>query len=350
MAPKVFITGVTGYIGGDALYALEKAHPEYEYTALVRNSDKGAPVAAAYPKIRLVYGTLDDAELLEKESASADIVLHTADSSDHTVAAKAIAKGLATGHTKENPGFWLHVSGTGILVWKDMETNTYGEPPSQPPYDDLDGVAALTSLPDTAFHRDIDKLVLAAASDAVKTAIACPPTIYGAGRGPGNQRSRQIYNLVEATLSKGQAPQLGRGLTEWDNVHVHDLSALLVLLTEAAVANKPELDSKLWGKEGYFLAENGHHVWGEISREVGRVAYEKGYIKNMDVAEAKETYGFEALTWGLNSKGLAKRARKYLGWKPEGKSMEDEIPEIVESEAKSLGLKSGYAEKAAGGK
>ncbi|TVY33380.1 Uncharacterized protein LSUB1_G007852, partial [Lachnellula subtilissima] len=281
MAPKVFITGVTGYIGGDALYALEKAHPEYEYTALVRNPDKGAPVASVYPNIRLVYGTLDDVELLEKESASADIVLHTADSSDHTVAAKAIAKGLESGHTKEKPGFWLHVSGTGILTWKDLETSTFGEPPSQPPYDDLDDVASLTSLPDTAFHRDIDKLVLSSASASVKTAIVCPPTIYGPGRGTENQRSRQVYNLVHAALAKGQAPQLGRGLTEWDNVHVHDLSALFVLLAEAAVANKnkPELDAKLWGKDGYFLAENGHHVWGEISREVGQVAFSKGYIK-----------------------------------------------------------------------
>jgi len=71
----VYSTGVTGYIGGDALYALEKAHPEYEYTAIVRDSDRGAPVAAAFPKIRLVYGTLDDLKLLEDESARADIVV-----------------------------------------------------------------------------------------------------------------------------------------------------------------------------------------------------------------------------------------------------------------------------------
>jgi hypothetical protein len=279
----------------------------------------------------------------------------TADSSDHVVAAKAIAKGLASGHTKEKPGFWLHTSGTGILVWKDMETNTFGEPPSQPPYNDLEDVSGLTGLPDTAFHRDVDKLVLGAATDSVKTAIVCPPTIYGPGRGPGNQRSRQVYHLVKATLEKGQAPLIGRGLTEWDNVHAHDLSDLFVLLAEAAVANKPELDAKLWGKDGYFLAENGHHVWGEISKEIGKVAFKKGYIKEEGVKpistdEAKEVYGFDALSWGLNSKGYARRAREYLGWKPKGKSLKGEIPDIIESEAKSLGLKPGYAEKAAGGK
>jgi N-acetyl-gamma-glutamylphosphate reductase len=68
---------VTGYIGGDAFYALEKAHPEYEYTVYVRNSDKGAQVAAIYPKVRLVYGTLEDVDILEKEAARADIILRT---------------------------------------------------------------------------------------------------------------------------------------------------------------------------------------------------------------------------------------------------------------------------------
>jgi len=144
----------------------------------------------------------------------------------------------------------LHTSGTGILTWKDAETKRFGQAPSQEAYNDLEGVSALTSLPDSAFHRDIDKMVLAAGSDSVKTAIICPPTVYGAGRGPGNKRSRQVYVLVSTTLKQGQAPQLGKGLSEWNNVHVHDLADLFVLLTEAALAKKPELDDKLWGKEG----------------------------------------------------------------------------------------------------
>jgi hypothetical protein len=57
------------------LYALNQKFPDFEYTALVRNSDSGAKVAAEYPKIRLVYGTLEDSAVLEAESARADIVL-----------------------------------------------------------------------------------------------------------------------------------------------------------------------------------------------------------------------------------------------------------------------------------
>jgi len=59
------------------LHALYTAHPEYEYAILVRNSDKGAVVASEYPKVRLVYGGLDDYEILEEEASKADIVIRT---------------------------------------------------------------------------------------------------------------------------------------------------------------------------------------------------------------------------------------------------------------------------------
>ena len=75
MAPKIFITGVTGYIAGDAFYALNKAHPEWEYAALVRTQEKANTVKKAYPSVRIVLGGLDDSDLLKDEAAKADIVL-----------------------------------------------------------------------------------------------------------------------------------------------------------------------------------------------------------------------------------------------------------------------------------
>lgn len=66
---------MTGYIAGDALCALHKVHPDYEYAALVRTKEKADQVTREYPKVRIVLGGLDDSALLEKESAAADIVL-----------------------------------------------------------------------------------------------------------------------------------------------------------------------------------------------------------------------------------------------------------------------------------
>jgi nucleoside-diphosphate-sugar epimerase len=208
----------------------------------------------------------------------------------------------------------------------------------------LEGVDKVTSLPDTAFHRDVDKIVLEeAAKDpkAVKVAIVCPPTIYGTGRGPTNQRSRQIPGLAETTLEKGFGPIIGAGKTEWDNVHIHDLSKLLVQLSERAASSEKQDEEEIWGPKGYFFAENGKHKWSEISTLIAKEARKQGLIdsdetKVLDVDEAQKKLGFQALSWGLNSHGEAKRARKYLGWKPESPSLEEWLPEAVQIEAKLL--------------
>ena len=70
---------MTGYIAGDALYALHSQHPDYEYACLVRTKEKAEAVKKAYPNVRIVLGGLDDSEILEGESAKADIVLRTAE-------------------------------------------------------------------------------------------------------------------------------------------------------------------------------------------------------------------------------------------------------------------------------
>jgi len=105
-----------------------------------------------------------------------------ADASDHEGAARAIAAGLVEGHSSERPGYWLHTGGNGILTYFDTSADRLGLPPSGRIFDDLEGVGELTSLPDEAFHRNVDKIVLECGTkhaDFVRTAILCPPTIYG---------------------------------------------------------------------------------------------------------------------------------------------------------------------------
>jgi hypothetical protein len=114
-----------------------------------------------------------------KQQTIIDPTLDTADASDNEGAAKAIAKGLASGHSKENPGFWLHTGGAGILCWETMRDDEKLGEWSGREYNDWTAVEDLTGLPDDAFHRNVDKFVLSSGSDSVKTAILCPPTIYG---------------------------------------------------------------------------------------------------------------------------------------------------------------------------
>lgn len=105
----------------------------------------------------------------------------TADASDNVGAARAISEGLVLGHSKNNPGYWLHTGGTGILTYFDTRDGKLGES-SDKVFNDWEGVDELVNLPQEAFHRNVDEMVIECGSkhgDAVKTAIVCPPTIYG---------------------------------------------------------------------------------------------------------------------------------------------------------------------------
>ncbi|KAF2755989.1 NAD(P)-binding protein [Pseudovirgaria hyperparasitica] len=346
MSAKIFLTGGTGYIGGDVLYTIVHTHPEYDISALVRDSTKGALFAKQYPQLRLVYGTLDDTQLLAKEAAAADIVVHCAHA-DHVASAEALIKGL-TGKPS-GKGFLIHTGGSGILCADDLETGRYGEPSDQV-YDDWDGLSVVTSLPDSAPHRIVDKVVLAGASDALKTAIVCPPTIYGLGRGPGNHRSIQAYSMTRTTLKRGKGVRVGKGLNNWTMVHVHDLSGLFLTLVEAAARGGGKA---AWGAEGYYFAENGEFLWGEVSEAIAKETAKRGFTKTDEVEsigseEADKECVSGAFLWGTNSRCKAIRARKVLGWEPKGKSLWSEIPDIVDGEAKAVGMVKGHAALAAG--
>ncbi|KAJ9618318.1 hypothetical protein H2203_009236 [Taxawa tesnikishii (nom. ined.)] len=285
---NVFALGATGYIGGDAFHVIYNAHPDFSYAVLVRDSSRGALVAAQYPRARLVYGSLDDEALIEEEARKASIVCHWANA-DHAASARAII---------------------------------------------------LTSLPDAAPHREVDKIVLEGGTqhaEKVKTAIICPPTIYGPGRGPGNQRSHQVPELARCTLEKGHGIQVGEGKTFWTSIHVHDLSLLYLSLFRAAVDGHGA-SRATWGTEGYYFCE---------------AADLRGWIESDEVVkyepeDANKLTPMGAALWGCNSRARAVRARKLLGWEPRSPSLDAEIGPTVEVEAKRLGLVVGHAKVAAG--
>ncbi|KAE8327010.1 hypothetical protein BDV39DRAFT_193162 [Aspergillus sergii] len=289
MTVKAILTRATGYLGGDVLYQLHQRYPDFHYVLLIRTQDKAKNVLARCLKARIVIGSNDDSALLEREAAWANTVIHTADSSDHDGAAKAIAKGL------------LHTGGAGILTYFDSEVKkTFGE------------------------H-----------ADAVKTAIICLPRIHGEGRGLISGRGRQVYELASFGLKEQYYHRIGKGLSRWKNVHIH-------------VAINPSLkgDPQIWGVHGYYFTENGEHVRGDLSVAVGEKAFNQEYIKGggsrasgWSIKEVvKSSAGFEAASWSMTSHGVAARAKKVLSWKQEERSLSDELPDIIRSEAARMGL------------
>lgn len=271
---------------------------------------------------------------------------------DHLPAAEAIIRGLAR-RQADTPAFLIHTSGTMILAWETFEQQSFGETRSKV-YNDWDGINELTSFPDKADHRHVDKVILAASKDhpgKIQTAIVCPPTIYGQGRGPDNQRSLQVPLTTMKFLQFQQAGIVGKGQNVWYQVHVQDLARLYLLLGEAAAAGGPPAT---WDDQGYYLAENGAFVWGDVLTAIAKEAHKQGLLPSPDVKplsgeEFNQVFQFKygKAAVGTDSQGQAIRARKLLDWQPKEKSLLEEIPFVVTDEAKSLGLIRGHAEKVA---
>ena len=73
---RIFLTGATGYVGGDVLYRLQRSSLAKSHLAcLVRDVSKARKLSGAYPDIEIVQGSLDDSKLVEQEARKADVVL-----------------------------------------------------------------------------------------------------------------------------------------------------------------------------------------------------------------------------------------------------------------------------------
>ncbi|KAJ5972970.1 NAD-dependent epimerase/dehydratase [Penicillium vulpinum] len=331
---QIFLTGATGYIGGEVLHALQHAHPDYEIAALIRDNEKASKVLTAFPKIRVVLADLDDVEIVEEESRKANIVIHAA-SNKHLESVKAIASGLAG----RQDAYYIQVTGVSILSGPEVDKNSYGEPSDQI-FDDLDNVGDLRDI--IRAYKDrrvVDNYILDLEADGPKTAIIFPPIIFGTGRGPVNQRSIQVPSLARAALLQHAGLYLGKGLSRWGIVHVSDLADLYVKLVEHAVNATP---GPLWNENGLFFAENGFESFKDIALVIAKEGHSLGYIdspdsvRSMDLDEANEVIPHGIVFLGTNGQGRALRARTLLGWEPHGESFQKAARETIIAEAAQL--------------
>ncbi|KAJ5465237.1 uncharacterized protein N7458_000923 [Penicillium daleae] len=326
MIAKIFVTGITGYIGGQTVVHLLRKRPDVSVTALVRNERQAAAVKAVLPQVNTVIGHLDSVDILARLSAESDIVLQCA-SADHPVAVAAIIKGIKSKPGGSAPGVLIHTSGTGILCDPDQD---YGAPPDRE-YDDVADIKIITKFPLKRSHRNVDKLVLEASAGD------------DPGDGPVRIRSVQLPDLANAALRRGGSLTVNKGENEWCNVHVADLADAYVLLVEEALKGGGRAD---WNTEGYYFVENGRHVWKELAKAVAEDGFKKGYFKSekVDILSVEETLEAQSTPhpgpyiWGVNSLGHASRI-KSLGWKAQKPSIWEYVSEAVDIEAHALGLR-----------
>ncbi|KAK5059678.1 hypothetical protein LTR84_009561 [Exophiala bonariae] len=332
---KVFITGATGYIGGEVLHQVATLRPNVKISALNRDSAKASILRKAYPDIEIIPGDLDNTEVIENEAKGADVVLHLA-STNHIGSARAILKGLS-GPSRKHPGYWLQMSGATMVAAAEIKEGRYGEA-SDKSYDDFHDDESVRSLITANPTRAVDNLVIAQEDSVVRTALIAGPCIHGKGDGPVNQRSIQAPEIARLTLERKKGFRLGKGQNVWGNVHIHDLGRLFVALLDAALAG----DSQVWNQNGLYFPENGKLSFGELYSAIAKEAVEQKFIETTDLdeitaAEANQMSTHAAAIWGTNAILTSSRAQAQLKWKPCGTALLDEIPDLIKSEAKRLG-------------
>ncbi|WP_024819502.1 NAD-dependent epimerase/dehydratase family protein [Arthrobacter sp. 31Y] len=283
---KVLVTGATGYIGGSVATML--AARGHTVVGLTRDETK-APLLASAGIIPLI-GTLDDAEILARESKSADAVVNAADA-DHRSSLEAILDAIAgTGKAL------IHTSGSSV-VGDDARGNSL----SEVIYDEN----STWKIEERKLARhEINSLVLESAARGVRSVIICPSLIYGIGGGI-NPNSIQVPFLVEQAQESGKVRVVGKGLNRWSTVHIDDLSDLYSLVLDSAPAGS------------FYFAENGEASFAEIGAAIADRLGMNG-VDSWDPEEAAGLWGpgRAYFTYGSNSRVRAARARKELGWKP----------------------------------
>lgn len=260
--------------------------------------------------------------------------------------------------------YLIHTSGGAITGYPDINADRYGEPTDQV-FNDWDGVMHMVNdIPDNAPHRDVDKTIQSHTSDRVKTAIVCPPCIYGQGRGPANNASVQIPGLIRLILSQRRGLQVGQGKNQWSFVHVADLSDVYSGLVGKALPDTPKssddaAETEVWGQRGYFFAATSRYEWGNVASMIAdeahtqglldEEAFKTGKVQSLSKSEIEKLKPFGAVLWGTNAQTEAIRAKKVLGWDPKGKpSVQESIAESVRLVAREQELVTGHAAKAAG--
>ncbi|KAL5440334.1 hypothetical protein PMIN06_009689 [Paraphaeosphaeria minitans] len=316
MAPTIFLTGGTGYIGGSVLHALVTAHPEYDITVLLRKTPEA--FTSAYPNVKIVQGNYDSAETLAEHAKQADVVVHNGDS-DHEPSLNALISGLLSKSTKSH---LLHLSGTGIISdWASPEHLGTRNPKV---YSDVDDIAAIAALPDHALHRNTEKTLFQTAASMVRKLES--RSFYGPGAGPGNTQSAftRFFIADATTLAGNRVFYTGAGTNTRFWVHISDLTSLYVRVVEAALADAPTFSGP--GKyPGYYFASTQEHAHVDVARAIGEVLVTKGVIADaepvevgLDVVDRMAQHPsfsqFGRYMYAANARTRAVRAEKAFGY------------------------------------
>ncbi|HMB55109.1 MAG TPA: NAD-dependent epimerase/dehydratase family protein [Thermoanaerobaculia bacterium] len=265
---KIFITGATGYIGQAVAEAISAAGNE----VLALAHRPGAAEELRGHGWTPVGGDLRKPETLAAAVAAADGAIHTANTNaDDAGQADRAAVSAMLGALAGSGKPFVYTSGVWVLG------DTGGGVSNE-------GSSTANALPKVAWRAEVEKRVLAAAEDGVRSVVLRPGIVYGHGGG------------IPAMLAAGKLPLVGDGEQHWTTVHVDDLADLYLLALTAPA--------------GTVL----HGISGEVT--MGELAAACGVVERVSAETARERFGGFGDALALDQRISAERSREVTGWEP----------------------------------
>lgn len=151
--------------------------------------------------------------------------------------------------------------------------------------------------------------------------------------------SQQVNGMIRVALREKQVLRVGAGTNEWDNVHIDSLMDLYVRVFDLALSGTGIPDSPY---ARFFWGSANTHVWGEVARDLATLMYRKGLVDVEEVRSVAVDEYPELIGVATNSRTVANRSMKVLGWKPTGRSLKETLEEEIDltlGQTSSKGLK-----------
>ena len=285
---RIFLTGATGYIGGATLDALVRAG--HDVTALVRNNEKAARVAARGG--RPVIGNLADVSSFHGAAEAQDGYVHAAfDVSSNRgpeIERAALEALIAAAQRPRTAGpaappkrFIIYTSGVWVL----------GRAPEP-----IDEDAVPNPINVSSFRPAHEKLVLGAASDHLRTVVVRPGLVYGGGRG--------FVGDLFKSATNGLVRVIGDGNNRWPLVYDRDLAELYERLSV-----NPEASGIYHATDGTDERVN------DLVAAIAPHLPHKPDVRHVPIEEARSKMGPVAEALALDQVVRSPRARA-LGWAP----------------------------------
>jgi nucleoside-diphosphate-sugar epimerase len=309
----VFLTGVTGFVGGTILSCLSKAHPNVRVKALIRQEGDAKELQSVYSNLTPIIGDLSTLSLLTSTAAEADFVIHMG--GDNVPAVCAMIDGLASRTTTGSPLPRL-ISLTGPRSLIDLSNPITGNlRASSRPWSDVTDGHAILALSKDRMHAGADQTIIAhSVAKGVGTILVSPGQLWGRGKGHRKKESNAAFYYT-TVKSRGRAFVIGDGTATWSWTSIGDLGDAVVFLMEQALMSKSERRGQVGvNQDGYYFVRTGDLSMMERAKAVSE-RLGLGVVESIPVGAAKEIHPFGPIMWGCGERTRADKLAK-LGWRP----------------------------------